>query len=47
MWGWIFHEWRGSGGKAHALIAIGITALILSTVIIGWGTYANVRMSTN
>lgn len=45
MWGWIFHEWKGSGGKAHALIAAGIATLILSTVIIGWGTYANVQMS--
>lgn len=38
MWGWIFHEWKGSSKKAHALIAIGIATLILSTVIIGYGT---------
>jgi L-rhamnose-H+ transport protein len=39
MWGWIFHEWKGSSKKAHALIASGIAALILSTIIIGFGTW--------
>jgi L-rhamnose-H+ transport protein len=39
MWGWIFHEWRGSGKKAHRLIIVGIATLILSTIIIGVGTY--------
>jgi L-rhamnose-H+ transport protein len=39
MWGWIFHEWKGSSSKAHRLIASGILALILSTIIIGWGTW--------
>jgi L-rhamnose-H+ transport protein len=37
MWGWIFHEWKGSSKKAHGLIAAGIAALILSTCIIGAG----------
>ena len=39
MWGWIFHEWKGSSKKAHGLIATGIITLILSTIIIGYGTY--------
>jgi len=39
MWGWIFHEWKGSSKKAHSLIALGIVSLILSTVVIGYGTY--------
>lgn len=39
MWGWIFHEWKGSSRKAHLLIAAGIITLILSTIIIGYGTY--------
>ncbi|MBC8097369.1 MAG: L-rhamnose/proton symporter RhaT [Akkermansiaceae bacterium] len=39
MWGWIFREWKGSSRKAHSLIAGGIATLILSTIIIGWGTY--------
>jgi L-rhamnose-H+ transport protein len=39
MWGWIFHEWKGSSKKAHSLIAGGIVTLILSTIIIGVGTW--------
>jgi L-rhamnose-H+ transport protein len=39
MWGWIFHEWKGSSKKAHLLIAGGIATLILSTIVIGYGAY--------
>ena len=39
MWGWIFHEWKGSSRKAHLLISGGIVTLILSTMVIGFGTY--------
>lgn len=39
MWGWIFHEWKGSSKKAHTLIASGIVTLILSTIIIGIGAW--------
>jgi L-rhamnose-H+ transport protein len=39
IWGWIFQEWKGAGKKTHALIALGICTLILSTVIIGIGTW--------
>ncbi|HTV40579.1 MAG TPA: L-rhamnose/proton symporter RhaT [Candidatus Sulfotelmatobacter sp.] len=38
MWGWIFHEWKGSGAKAHRLITAGVATLVLSTVVIGLGT---------
>ena len=37
MWGWIFHEWKGSSKKAHLLIAGGIATLVLSTFVIGAG----------
>lgn len=39
MWGWIFHEWKGSSRKAHSLIAGGILTLIISTIVIGYGTW--------
>lgn len=39
MWGWILHEWKGSSRKAHSLIASGIATLIISTVIVGFGTW--------
>jgi L-rhamnose-H+ transport protein len=38
-WGIYFKEWKGSSKKAHILIAGGIGTLILSTVIIGIGTW--------
>ena len=41
MWGWIFHEWKGSSKKAHLLIGGGIATLVLSTAIIGLGTAMN------
>lgn len=39
LWGWIFREWKGSSRKVHALIGLGIATLILSTILIGYGTY--------
>jgi L-rhamnose-H+ transport protein len=45
MWGWIFHEWKGSSKKAHSLIASGIGMLILSTIIIGFGTWLKTRVT--
>jgi len=39
IWGWIFHEWKGSSKKAHTLIAAGILTLIVSTFVIGYGTW--------
>jgi L-rhamnose-H+ transport protein len=41
MWGWIFHEWKGSSKKAHLLIFGGISTLIISTGVIGLGTAMN------
>jgi L-rhamnose-H+ transport protein len=43
MWGWILHEWKGSSKKAHTLIASGIATLVLSTIIIGVGTWLKGR----
>lgn len=44
MWGWIFHEWKGSSKKAHLLIATGIMTLIFSTIIIGFGTWLKSKL---
>ncbi len=43
IWGWILHEWKGSSRKAHRLIAAGICSLVISTIIVGYGTYLNAR----
>ena len=39
LWGVYFHEWKGSSEKALRRIKVGIATLILSTVIIGLGTW--------
>jgi L-rhamnose-H+ transport protein len=39
LWGVYFKEWRGSSQRTHRLIAGGIAVLILSTLIIGYGSY--------
>jgi L-rhamnose-H+ transport protein len=39
MWGFIFKEWKGASGKARGLIIGGIATLVLSTIIIGIGTW--------
>ena len=45
MWGWFFREWRGSSRRAHSLIAAGIALLLLSTMVIGYGTYLKSQSS--
>ncbi len=45
MWGWIFHEWKGSSKKAHLLIGGGVATLILSTIVIGFGAWLKSRVS--
>ncbi len=45
LWGWFFHEWKGSSSKAHRLIASGIATLVLSTIIIGFGTWLKSQMT--
>lgn len=39
MWGWIFHEWKGASPKAHRLITSGIVTLVVSTIVIGVGSW--------
>ncbi len=39
LWGIALKEWKGTGKRTHALIAIGLATLIGSTIIVGYGTY--------
>src|SRR2546426_2974343 len=39
VWGFYFHEWKGSSRKAHALISAGIATLVLSNFVIGTGSW--------
>ncbi len=39
LWGFYFLEWKGASEKARMLIKLGIATLVLSTVVIGAGTW--------
>lgn len=41
MWGLILKEWKGSGVKILSWLIVGILVLIISTFIIGAGTYVS------
>jgi len=37
LWGWFLGEWKGSPSRTYRLFFIGLSALILSTVLVGVG----------
>jgi L-rhamnose-H+ transport protein len=37
IWGVILHEWKGTSKTTHAIIAVGVATLVLSTIIVGAG----------
>lgn len=45
LWGWYFHEWKGSSRKAHVLISAGIATLIFSTIVVGVGAWMKTLQS--
>jgi L-rhamnose-H+ transport protein len=45
LWGVGLHEWKGAGQTAIRLLVAGLTVLLASTVIIGYGNYLNAPLS--
>jgi L-rhamnose-H+ transport protein len=45
IWGAALGEWRGTSRRTHALIAIGLTTLVASTMIVGYGNHLDVHIS--
>jgi L-rhamnose-H+ transport protein len=39
IWGLVLHEWRGANRPTMRTISLGILTVVLSTVIVGYGTY--------
>lgn len=39
LWGVALREWRGVGGRTRGWIAAGLAALIVSTIVVGFGNY--------
>jgi L-rhamnose-H+ transport protein len=38
-WGLALREWRGTGTRTRALLALSMTSLIASTIVVGYGNY--------
>jgi L-rhamnose-H+ transport protein len=43
LWGAVLHEWRGTSVRTRAIGAAGLAMLLVSTVIVGWGSYLKTR----
>lgn len=43
LWGLALREWRGTSARTHALIALGLLVLVVSTVVVGYGNYLGVK----
>ena len=39
LWGIAPREWKGSSGFTKSLLAMGLTTLVFSTIIVGYGNY--------
>ncbi|MFA5265401.1 MAG: L-rhamnose/proton symporter RhaT [Opitutaceae bacterium] len=39
LWGLALHEWKGASGKSRRLLFAGLSVLIISTLIVGYGNY--------
>ena len=43
LWGIALKEWKGTSRKTKLLVACGLSLLVLSTVVIGWGSYLKMK----
>jgi L-rhamnose-H+ transport protein len=43
LWGIWLKEWHGTSRKTKILVALGLTVLVFSTVLVGYGNYLNVQ----
>src|SRR5262249_9120885 len=39
LWGIGLHEWRGTGFRTRSLLALSLSLLVASTMIVGYGNY--------
>lgn len=45
LWGIWLKEWSGTSRKTKVLVGLGLAVLVLSTILVGYGNYLNVRVS--
>ncbi len=46
LWGIALKEWKGTRPRTHVLIAAGLTLLIASTLIVGYGNYIRAALTS-
>jgi len=39
LWGIALKEWKGTGRRTHVFIGVGLAALVISTIIVGYGNF--------
>lgn len=45
LWGIWLKEWSGTSRKTKILVGMGLAVLVLSTILVGYGNYLNVRVA--
>jgi L-rhamnose-H+ transport protein len=46
LWGIALNEWKGAGGRTKLLVVFSLLVLVSSTVIVGYGNYVGVSLSS-
>ncbi len=47
IWGILLHEWKGTSRRTIRLVCLGIAVLIVSTLVVGLGSYLKYRSALN
>jgi L-rhamnose-H+ transport protein len=43
VWGLVFREWKGTSRRTKFLLAVGLLALLASTLVIAYGSYMEIE----
>ena len=43
LWGLALREWRGTSRRTRGLVLCGLVLLVGSTIVVGYGSYLNVK----
>jgi L-rhamnose-H+ transport protein len=46
LWGLYFKEWKGTSGRTHSMLYLGLVVLIASTMLVGYGSYLKLNGPT-
>ena len=46
LWGLYFKEWKGTSGRTHSMLYLGLVVLVASTMLVGYGSYLKLNGPT-